>query len=113
MTSHPMRLLPIRSARFTMPPPLWRAARRIAAPPATPGPGQTPAAPAPPPSRPDGMPPEIQDPTPPESPVPVREPPAMPPPMGLTLRALSPDAFRTTKWTKCSLRTASEDSTNG
>jgi len=114
MSPHFTHYAPIRSARFALPPPLRRRQHgrpSIAAPPATPGPGRTPPPdPVPPP---DGAPPEIQDPIPPETPVPVREPPVMPPPMGLSMRVLRPDVSRTTRWTKCSLRTASEDSTNG
>ena len=98
MTSRLMRFAPIRSARFALPPRERREPwlRLIAAPPATPGPGTTPT-PPPPPAQPDNVPPEIQDPTPVESPVPVREPPVMPPPMGLTLRLLRPDVPRTTR----------------
>lgn len=98
-----VRFAPIRSARFTLPPRPWRAA-----PPATPGPGRQPPPPVPAPP-----PPEIQEPPPNEIPLPVHEPPTMPPPVGLTLALLRPDVYRATTWTKCSLRTASDDSTNG
>ncbi len=56
---------------------------RAAPPPTTPGPGPRPGdKPPPPPPQPDDVPPEIDDPNPPESPgVPVREPPQMPTPM--------------------------------
>ena len=92
MSSRLMRFAPIRSARFALPPThsrCWpdeaapRLAIYIAAPPATPGPGIVPDPPPPAPSPPDNVPPEIHDPSPIESPVPVREPPVMPPPMGL------------------------------
>ena len=98
MTSRTMRFVPIRSARFAMPP-LHRLRGApmpsiVASPPATPGPGTTPPAPPPP----EQIPPEIQEPpSPAESPVPVREPPVMPPPMGLTLGVLRPDVPRMTR----------------